>query len=163
MNALHSLVPSWLHRKDEDMPDEMAPLPPIATLPKPPEFNDDDRKKLIMSQAAGFVEEYKRDREASLKREQELQIQLTEAVLARQGDAKKIELLELDLAAALNDKAALESQVADYKHFFVDMEKINTKVKEVLASFGVQAPEKKPRKAKKSSVTIEAITPHDLP
>jgi len=156
MNALHSLVPSWLHRKDDDMPDEMPPLPTIATLPKAPEFTDDDRKKLIMSQAAGFVEEYKRDREESKRRFDELQVQYTELVLAHESEKKKSIFLELENASLRNDIQTLQSDVERYRDFM-------SKVKQILDLFGVKAPEKKPRKPKKSSVTIEAVTPDDLP
>lgn len=162
MNALHSLVPSWLHRKDDDMPDEMPPLPNVAKLPERPhdlsevnlsvpEFSEADQDKMIFGRAAVMLEQLKRDREDALRREQELQVQLAEAVLSHQSEGKKVIFLELENVSLRNDIQTLQSDVERYREFM-------SKVKGILDLFGVKAPEKKPRKAK-SKVTIEAVKP----
>jgi cell shape-determining protein MreC len=132
--------------------DDMPPLPPIATLPaRQPEPSVQDEDKVIFGRAAVMLEQLKRDREDALRCEQELQVQLTEAVLARQSDVKKIEFLELENAELRNNIQTLQSDVENYRSFM-------SNVKKILDAFGVKAPEKKLRKAK-SSVTIEAVTP----
>jgi hypothetical protein len=133
------------------MPDEMAPLPTVAALPvRQPEFTAQDEDKMIFGRAAVMLEQLKRDREDALRREQELQVQLAEAVLSHQSEGKKVIFLELENASLRNDIQTLQSDVERYREFM-------SKVKGILDLFGIKAPEKKPRKAKKSSVSIEAV------
>lgn len=179
MNALHSLVPSWLHRRNDDMPEdyEMPPLPTVAAIPtgvrggyqpeaggekpaapktgsgveRPPAFSAQDEDKMIFGKAAVMLEQLKRDREAAIQREQELQVQLTEVVLARQGDVKKSDFLELENAELRNNIQTLQSDVENYRRFM-------SNVKQILDSFGIKAPEKKPRKAKTKQDSMPPVT-----
>jgi molecular chaperone GrpE (heat shock protein) len=132
------------------MPDEMPPLPPVATLPeRPPAFNAQDEEALIVSRAHLLVETFKREREESKEREDRLQIQLTESVLARQSDLKKVEFLELENAELRNNLQALQSDIDGFR-------RLMSLIKQVLDNYGIEPPPKKPRKAK-SGVTIEAV------
>jgi len=171
MNALHSLIPSWLHREQEyaAMPDEPIPPPPVATLPKPayasggivgdksavdPAFSvhNEDLDKEIFGRAAVMLEQLKRDREQAQRREGELQVQLTEALLSREGDTQKVSFLELENAELRNTIAGLQSDVEAYRQFM-------SSVKKVLDNFGITAPPKKPRNGKPKPEPIpEAIT-----
>jgi uncharacterized coiled-coil protein SlyX len=132
--------------------DEMPPLPTVAAMPeRPPEFSQDDEREMIIRQAASFVHEYKSERAAAQRRENNLQVQLTEAVLQSQSQQKKIDYLELENAEQCNNLTVLQCQVEDQR-------RVLSKLKEVLDAMNIKAPEKKPR-AKKTSVTIEAATP----
>jgi molecular chaperone GrpE (heat shock protein) len=98
-----------------------------------------------------MLEQLKRDREAAIQREQELQVQLTEVVLARQGDVKKIDFIELENAELRNNIQTLQSDVENYRRFM-------SNVKQILDSFGIKAPEKKPRKAKTKQDSMPPVT-----
>jgi hypothetical protein len=158
MNALQNLIPNWLHRGEEyeAMPDDRVEPPPVASMPEP--FNEEDENKLIFSKAAVAYEQLKRDRLAAEKREQEMQVQLTEMVLAREGDAKKIDFLELENAELRNDIAALKTDIESYRSFMSSMKKF-------FDNFGIEAPAKKPRNGKvkpESKPGPMAITPNGL-
>jgi len=152
MTALQSLVPNWLRREDDDMPDDHITPPPIATLP---EFNAQDEDKMIFGRAAVMLEQLRRDREDALKRERDLQVQLTEAVLAHQGqgqgDAKKIGFLELENAEHRNTIATLQSDVNELRAFLSNARRTVDMLSQILNRFGIEAPPKKPRKAKAKS------------
>ena len=170
MNALHSLIPSWLHREQEyaAMPDDPIPPPPtVATLPERPperslqvgrvEFNQTDQDREIFGRAAVMLEQLKRDREEAQRREGELQVQLTEALLSREGDTHKVSFLELENAELRNTIAGLQNDVEAYRQFM-------SSVKKVLDNFGITAPPKKPRNGKaKPEPTPEPVKTEATP
>ena len=145
MNALHSLIPNWLHHKDEEyaMPDDPIPPPPsVARLPElPPSFDQADHDREIFGRAAVLHDQLKRELINAERREQELQVQLTEALLSREGDTQKVSFLELENAELRNTIAGLQSDVEAYRQFM-------SSVKKVLDNFGITAPQKKPRNGK---------------
>ena len=148
MNALHSLIPSWLHKEQEyAMPDDPIPPPPVARLPKPPPFLDQvaDQDREIFGRAAVLHDQLKRELLNAEQREQELQVQLTEALLSREGDTQKVSFLELENAELRNTIAGLQSDVEAYRQFM-------SSVKKVLDNFGITAPPKKPRNGKPKPV-----------
>jgi uncharacterized protein (DUF885 family) len=133
----------------------------VAKLERPrdlPEFSEADQDKMIFGRAAVMLEQLKRDREDALKREDELKVQLAESVLARQGDANKIEFLELENAELRNNAATLQADLNNFRTFLSNARRTIDMLNKILDSFGIKAPEKK-RKAKKNSVTIEAVKP----
>ncbi len=134
-------VPQWIsaRREVDDMDDDYT-VPPIATLPPAvPEFNAADEDKMIFGRAAVMLEQLKRDRAEALVREQNLQAELAEAVLARAGDQKKINLLELDIAQMANDKQTLQTDL-------LEKDRCLSLLRQVLDKFGTKAPPKKERK-----------------
>jgi len=160
MNALHSLIPTWLHKEQEyAMPDDpIPPPPPVARLPEPPPFLDQvaDQDREIFGRAAVMLEQLKRDREHAQQREQELQVQLTEALLSREGDTQKVSFLELENAELRNTIAGLQSDVEAYRQFM-------SSVKKVLDNFGIVAPPKKPRNGKPKPEPTPETKPEVVP
>lgn len=162
MTALQSFVPSWLRRKDDgkdfmigddDAWWQRAPQPPpVAMIPQStpsPEANQHDEDKMIFGRAAVMLEQLKRDREAAQRREQELQVQVTETLLARQADAKKIDFLELDNAELRNNIATMQAQIEEYKTFM-------GKIKQNLDTFGIKSKPKAPRKKRRKIEITES-------
>ena len=171
MMAIGSLVPRWLARVD-DMDDDIPTgnlVPKIATIPlpdpmqkppfdiggpagqKPSQYEDkpsqyEDQDKMIFGRAAVMLEQIKRERETA-------QVELAEAVLARQADMNKIDFLEkenaqlrLDIAQKLNDIQTLQSQIAEYRRFMDVWKDMNDKTRQVFDRFGVKGSPKKERK-----------------
>ena len=98
-------VPQWIksaRKGDDDMPDDVMPPPPIATLP---EFDTHDEESLLMQRAAALHAQLRRNIEAA-------QIELAETVLGRQGDQQKIGYLEKENAELRLDIAQLQNTVA---------------------------------------------------
>lgn len=158
MTALQSLVPNWLRRGEDDIDDYTLPPtpPPIATMPPPnvpPEISRHDEDKVIFGRAAVMLEQLKRDREAAQRREQELQIQITETLLARQADAKKIDFIELENAELRNNIANLQAQVEEYRTFM-------GKLKQNFDTFGIKSKPKMPRK-KRRKIEITESRSHE--
>jgi hypothetical protein len=104
--------------------------------PTPPPREADKTDEEIFGEAAVMLRQLKRDRETAQQREQQLQVELTEALLARQGDGKKVDFLELENAELRNNIATLQSQIEDYRTFM-------SRMKEILDRFGIKASEKK--------------------
>jgi DNA repair exonuclease SbcCD ATPase subunit len=173
MTALQSLVPSWLRGNENDGRDftigggggggatrpsdgTMPPIP-VAVIPQsqtlPSEASQQDEDKIIFGRAAVMLEQLKRDREDAQRREQELQIQITETLLARQADAKKIDFLELDNAELRNNIANLQAQVEEYRTFM-------GKLKQNFDTFGIKSKQKTPRK-KRRKIEITESPPHE--
>jgi len=174
MNTLKSLVPSWLHREDDEGIGEMPPPPVTAVLAKqgfnvgspgggtayptgtgterPPQYSQADHERDILAKAAVIHDQLMRDRADAEKRIADLQIQLTEALLSRQGDGKKTEILELENAQLRNDLQSMQVDLNELRRFM-------SLVKQVLDKFGIKPPEKRPRKVKATPAGIE--TPHD--
>jgi hypothetical protein len=133
--------------------DELPPLPPVATMPEPvPEFSTHDEEALIVSRAHLLVEQFKRDRAKAEQICEQLQVELTESVLARQGDVKKVEFLELENAQIRNDLQALQSDIDGYRNLL-------SLVKQVLDNYGIEAPPKKGRKEKSTTKQITRDPP----
>lgn len=131
-------IPQWLTagRGDPDMDDNYVMVPPpIATLP-PPLPDDNDRTAIV--KAAAVYDEIKR-------REEDLQVQLTEAVLARQADKQKIGFLERENADLRLDIAQLQNTIATLQADVLDKDKFMSLVRQVLDKYGIKAPPKKPR------------------
>jgi hypothetical protein len=128
--------------------DEQAEPPPVANLPELPSvFNQADHDREIFGRAAVMLEQLKRDREDAQRREGELQVQLTEALLHREGDTQKVSFLELENAELRNTIASLQSDVEAYRQFM-------SSVKKVLDNFGITAPAKKPRNGKAKAQAV---------
>jgi molecular chaperone GrpE (heat shock protein) len=135
MSVLQAMSKGW---KAMDENEKVEP-PPIADIPKPelpPATEKTDEQ--IFGEAAVMLHRIKQAREAAQQREQQLQVELTETVLARQGDAKKIEFLELENAELRNNIATLQSEIEDYRASMA-------KMKEIFDRFGIKPPEKKTR------------------
>ena len=136
-----------------DNPTAAFEVPAIASLlERVPEFSDEDHAKVIFAQASGLVDQYKRERLEAQRREHDLQVQLTEAVLARQGDAKKIEFLELENAELRNNIQTLQSDVNALREHMSKFRHVLEVCTQVLNTFGIKAPpkpERKPRNTKK--------------
>jgi hypothetical protein len=152
--TLEKLVPSWLRRDDDGLGTvdayEIPPLPTTAELPKPPSFSADDEDKMIFGKAAVLLEQLKRDRQQAQQREDDLKGQLAEAVLARAGDCKKIDFLEME-------NSELRTTISTLQSDNNALRELMSKTRAIWDLFGIKAPEKK-RKPKKSSVTIEKVS-----
>src|SRR5215471_18190000 len=150
-------VPNFMRRNESTglgTAEEMPSLPVTAELPKPPDFSQADQQKMIMQRAAVIHDQLMRDRAEAKEREDQLQIALAEAVLAREGDVKKIGFLELENVQLRNDIATLQSDIEKFREFM-------SKIKAVLDLWGVKKPEKKPRKPKALVIPPSPEPPHD--
>jgi len=161
MNTLKSLVPSWLHREDEPESENYHPIP-TATMPDPkvppsfaadiPEYSQADHERDILGKAAVIHAQLMRDKAEAEKREQQLKIELTEALLGHEGINKKVSLLELENIQLRNDLQTLQVDLTEARRFM-------SLVRQVLDKFGVKAPEKKPRPPRKKKVETETPQP----
>jgi hypothetical protein len=152
--TLEKLVPSWLRRDDDGLGTlsgyEIPPLPATAELPKPPDFSVADEDSMIFGKAAVLHQQLKRELADGKIREDDLKGQLAEAVLARAGDSKKIDFLELE-------NGELRTTISTLQSDNNALRELMSKTRAIWDLFGIKAPEKK-RKPKKSSVTIEKVS-----
>src|SRR5262245_6697902 len=155
----------WLHKNRATglgTAEEMPPLPVTAELPKPPSFynpgnepvpdySQADRDRDILGKAAVIHDQLMRDRADAEQKITDLQIQLDEALLSRQVDGKKTEMLEKENSQLRDTIAKLQSEVNDYRTFM-------SLQKKALDAWGIKAPEKKPR-VKKSIADAGSASP----
>ena len=131
-------IPQWLTARigDDDMSESYPMMPPaVATIP-PPLPDDDDRTAIV--KAAAVYDEIKR-------REEDLQVQLTEALLSRQTDRQKIGFLEKESAELHLEIARLQNTIATLQADVMDKDKFMSLVRQVLDKYGIKPPPKKPR------------------
>jgi hypothetical protein len=99
-----------------------------------------------MRHATALVEKYEREASGARKREEVLQISLTEETMAHQSTKKKVDFLELENAELRNNLQATTAQNDDMKRFLA-------KIKELLDFFSI---EKRTRNGKRKPAATAA-------
>ncbi len=149
-------LPNWLRGRegDYDMTHDEVPVPKIANLEikKPLPFHiaprDDDQAAAVVAQAHSYIEQWKIERVAQQKENEQLKSDL-------KAEKLKSELLDLDIAQHLNTIATLQSEIialkereGKYRQFLSVKKQINEKERLTYEQFQIDDPPKPERKAK---------------
>lgn len=165
-------LPNWLRGREEDYDmtqDDEVHVPPIAevatTIKKPLPFHiapvektsdDDDHAAAVVSQAHGYIEQWKIDRANQQKVIELLQGENAELREEIKKEVRKSGLLELDLAQAANTIQTMQSEIGERRHFASMIFEINQRTAKVLERFGTHPLPKKERHAKATKAKRQA-------
>lgn len=159
-------MPEWLRGKvdEEDFKDLLPALPPRTAEVqrwRPPTSGSEPEPQLaasginpvaIMRKATELVEKYEKEQAGGRKREEALQIALTEETLAHKSTQKKVGFLELENAEIRNNLQAALAQNVDMKRFL-------SKIKEMLDFFSIEKRVRNNNGKKKPAALAAAQTP----
>lgn len=150
-------LPNWLRGREDDLDmthDNEVHVPEIAKvepmMKKPLPFHiaprDDDQAAAVVAQAHSYIEQWKIERIAQQKENEQLKSDI-------KAEKLKSELLDLDIAQHLNTIATLQSEVLSlkereerYRTFLSVKKQINEKERLTYEQFQIDDPPKKERK-----------------
>jgi hypothetical protein len=134
--ALRSFVPNWFKHGESDMPDdhEIPPLPQTAIVPMP-EPTEEERRLKVIADAHVFVAQLGHEREGYRRQIERVETENTELKEDVKKEKCRGDLLELELAQALNNMQTRETD-------FAEKERTLQLLRQVLDKFGTKAPPK---------------------
>ncbi len=166
-------LPNWLRGREGDYDmthDDQMHVPEIAKvepmMKKPLPFHiaprDDDQAAAVVAQAHSYIEQWKIERIAQQKENEQLKSDL-------KAEQRKTGLLELDIAERDNNIATLQSQIIalqereeKYRQFLSVKKQINEKERLTYEQFQIDdppKPERKPKPKKKADRESATETP----
>jgi hypothetical protein len=148
MNAgLLEFVPNWFRQGDHHMEDDTPREPPPVAIIPMPEPTEEERRLKVIADAHVFVAQLGHEREGYRKQIEQLESEQVDLQHRLQGEIRRGGLFEVELAAALNTIATLQSELIEKNNFLNTVKDINDKTSAAFARLNIKGTkkERKPR------------------